>query len=188
MYLKSLLSCIKILQVIGLIVCFSMVLSFDLEVIITNNSYSTLRFFVLVSFVAWITCVVIFILNATRFTRNFPIPWHWVNLIFGVVFSLFMLLASALLSSSLTDMGMRTEQYGSNSNMYTQCSYIQKTKSKTSCIIVEISIVIGFVIAILFVAEIVICGHKLRQGESSHDTSMPQHMVDDLTVSTVVAL
>lgn len=188
-YLKSALSYIKILEIIALIMCFAMVLSFDLQVVILTNEYNTLRFYILVTCVAWITCLIIFFLNITRLTKKLNIPWHWVNVIFGVVFSLFMLLAATLLSRTLTDMEKRTDSYGSKSNIYTQCAYIDKTQSRTTCTVLEVSIVIGFVIAVVFIAEVIICGLKLRHGETSHNATLPQHnFIDDLTVSTVVAI
>ena len=143
-YVISALFIVKIIQVISLVICSAMVASFNVQVMIENSSYNTLQFFILVTLVACITCIIILLLNLTRVTQNLLIPWHCVNLIFGVLFSLFILLASALLSNTLTDMQQRTGTYGRNSKIDTQCSYIDRTKSKTSCAVLEPSMIFGY--------------------------------------------
>ena len=107
-YLKSILAILKMLQIGVLLIGFSAVLSFDVEVIFVNTTYSRVRFFILVSAVAWFTSVLIFILNLFRLTRNLPVPWHWVNLINGVIFSVFLLISSGLLASNIENMRKST--------------------------------------------------------------------------------
>ena len=103
-YLKSILSVLKLLQIVVLLIGFAAVLSFDLEVIFVNTTYSRIRFFVLVAAVAWFTAILIFVLNLFRLTRNLPVPWHWVNLINGVIFAIFLLISSGLLTSNIKSM------------------------------------------------------------------------------------
>ena len=172
----------------SLVVSFALVLRFDVQVQFTNTRYSTMRFFVLVTFVAFVTAAIIFIMNITRCVRTFPMPWHWVNLVFGVVFSLFLVLASALLTGSLREMKGHTDLFGRRSGISSQCAYLDRTKSQTTCTAIEASVGFGFICVVLFVVDILVSGHKLKQGDSSADTSLPQNVVDNLTVSTVIAI
>lgn len=172
----------------GLVVSFSLVLRFDVQVVFINTRYSTMRFFVLVSFVAFITCSIIFLMNLTRFVKTFPMPWHWVNLIFGVVFALFLILATALLCSSLKDMKGKAKNFGPKTGIFSQCGYLDRTKSQTTCTAIEASIGFGFICSALFILDILVSGNKLRQGDSSSDTSLPNNIANDLTISTVVAI
>lgn len=187
-YLKSIVSIIKILQIIVLLIAFAAVLSFDLEVIFVNTVYSRIRFFILVASVGWLTCAVIFILNVTRLTRNLPIPWHWVNLIIGVIFGLFLLISAALLSNNINSMKSTTRvfQEGTREVEITECEVIERKQSSTSCSVAELGAVFGFISVALFVADVVVAAQKLRRGDYSHDTPVVQPPNDNLTVSSVV--
>lgn len=187
-YLKSVVSIIKILQSIVLLIAFASVLSFDLEVIFVNTVYSRIRFFVLVSSVGWFTCVLIFILNITRLTRNLPIPWHWVNLIIGVIFALFLLISAALLSNNINAMKNTTRMFqeGTREVQITECDIINRKQSSTSCSVAELGAVFGFIAVALFVADVVVAAQKLRRGDYSHDNPVAHASMDNATVSSVV--
>ena len=187
-YLKSILAILKLLQIVVLLIGFAAVLSFDLEVIFVNTTYSRLRFFVLVTSVAWFTAILIFVLNLFRLTRNLPVPWHWVNLITGVIFSIFLLISSGLLTSNIKSMrnSPRTLQVGQNQRTVDECTFIDSKKSATSCSVAELGAVCGFIAVALFVADVVVSSQKLRKGDYSHDGPMVPPHVDNATVSSVV--
>lgn len=186
-YFKSILAIIKLLEILILLIAFATVLSFDLNVVYENTGYSKLRFFTLVSAVAWVTCVVVYVLNISRVTRNLPVPWYWVNLILGIIFGLFLLLASGFISSSVIDMKSAKRIYvlTDEQREITECEYINK-KGATSCVALEAGAVFGFFAVILFIAEIVINGQKLRRGDYSHDAPVPQPPIDNVTTSSIV--
>lgn len=187
-YLKSMLAILKILQSIVILIAFAAVLSFDVEVIFVNTTYSRIRFFVLVSAVAWFTCMLIFILNLFRITRNLPVPWHWVNLINGVIFAVFLLIASGLLISNVqtTRSESRIFQEGDRQRQVDGCEFIELKQSATSCAVAELGAVFGFIAVALFVADVVVSSQKLRKGHYSHDAPVPQPTNDATTVSSVV--
>ena len=187
-YLKSILAILKMLQIGVLLIGFSAVLSFDVEVIFVNTTYSRVRFFILVSAVAWFTSVLIFILNLFRLTRNLPVPWHWVNLINGVIFSVFLLISSGLLASNIENMRKSTRifQEGASQRLVNECEFIDLKQSATSCSVAELGAVCGFIAVALYVGDVVVSSQKLRKGHYSHDGPVPAPPMDNATVSSVV--
>ena len=185
-YLCSLLSGLKILEIVVLTIAFSTVLSFDLEVEFDLTYYSRLRFFILVTALTWVVCVVIFFLNLTRALRNLPVPWHWVNLIFGIIFSLFLLLASAFVGNTVINMNTAKERtLEKKTAMVSDCQYLTIISS-TSCTILEVGVVFGCIAMAVFIGEVLLCSQKLRRGDYSHDTPIAQPSLDNATVSSFV--
>ena len=187
-YLRTAPSIIKILQIITLFIAFAAVLSFDVKVTFVNTVYSRIRFFILVAAVGWFSVLFVFCLNLFRLTRNLPIPWHWVNLIIGVVFSLFMLISSALLANNIDTLrtNKRPETSTSEQVYITECEFLENRETATSCSVAELGTVFGFIAVVLFVADIVVAAKRLREGDYSHDTPTLQPSMDNATVSSVV--
>ena len=187
-YLKSVLAILKLLQIVTLLMAFAAVLSFDVEVIFVNTTYSRIRFFVLVAAVAWFTAILIFVLNLFRVTRNLPVPWHWVNMINGIIFAIFLLISSGLLTSNIKSMrdSPRILQEGDTQRIVDECQYIDSTKSATSCSVAELGAVCGFIAVALFIADVVVSSQKLRKGDYSHGGPMVPPPIDTGTVSSVV--
>lgn len=186
-YFKSALAIIKLLEIVALLIAFATILSFELNVEYTNTGYSKMRFFALVSSVAWLTCVSIYVLNISRLTRNLPVPWYWVDLILGVIFGLFLLVASAFVASTINKMETDKRLYINPDSQVevTECEFIDK-KGQTSCRMLEAGAVFGFTAVVLFVVEIIISAQKLRRGDYSHDAPIPHPPIDNVTISSVI--
>ncbi|XP_065065325.1 uncharacterized protein LOC135691401 [Rhopilema esculentum] len=189
-YLRSSLAAVKFIELLSLSAAIATVAFFNWEVKIEGTTFSRIQFFLFVTIVAWIVELIVFIMILTRCTKNLPVPWPLVNIVFAVVFGVFVLIATGMLSLSVASMMTTTKQWPTNNRDWqtiTYCEFINRTQSKTSCLAIQGGAAFGLLCFVIFIVDIFINSKELRSDVYLHGPTQEKTIdKDTLTATTVV--
>lgn len=188
-YLKSSLGGIKLIELISLTASIVTVFFFNWEIQIEGTVYSRVQFFLLVTMTSWIIEVAIFIMIATKLTKTLPIPWPLVNIVFGILFGIFHLIATGLLALEVASFMTTTRQWPKNNREWetiTNCELISRTNSKATCLAIQGGAGFGLLTVIILLADIILNSRELKTDFYIQGPTAQSNLIDqNFTASTI---
>jgi len=102
---------VKIFELLSLMGAIGTVLFFHWMVRLEGTIFNRIEFFLTVTITIWLIELIIFIMIMTRLTKTLPVPWALVNIVFGILFGIFLMIATGLLASEVISLMTTTQQW-----------------------------------------------------------------------------